>query len=236
LKSLRKQLQILRRVGAQRILVARGHRRFREHVGRAREAWIGNEYSGWPLHEDALNRGSICYLAGLGEDASFDLALIERFGCQVHAFDPVPEAVRFGTAVQARQPSFHFHPFGLWSEDGALDFHDNPIEGFVSRSATDMHGVGRGQTLPVKSLSGLPRELGHDHVDLLKLSVEGSEYELIDVLIRSRMKVGTVLVEFAQPAPLSRVCEAVDRLETSGWRLVAFSIQPFNWRACFQAA
>ena len=95
-----------------------------------------------------------------------------------------------------------------------------------------MHAIARGLELPVKALSELPRELGHDRIDLLKLSVEGSEYVLIDVLLNEQLEVGTVLVEFAQPTPLAQVCDAVDRLEAGGWRLVEFSLQPFNWRAC----
>ena len=232
---MRELSRAVRRVGEQRLLVARARRRFRGRTGGARTTWIGNEYSGWPLPDGILNRDSVCYLAGLGEDASFDLELIERFGCQVHAFDPVPEAVRYGAAIQSREPRFHLHPFGLWSEDATLVFHDNPIEGFVSRSATDMHAIARGLELPVKGLSELSRELGHDRIDLLKLSVEGSEYVLIDVLLNEQLEVGTVLVEFAQPTPLAQVCDAVDRLEAGGWRLVEFSLQPFNWRACFHA-
>jgi FkbM family methyltransferase len=234
LKSLRKRSRPFHRVVEQRLHVARARWRFRGDTDRARGTWIGNEYSGWPLPDETLSRESICYLAGLGEDASFDLELIDRFGCEVHAFDPVPEAVRYGTAVQSREPRFHFHPFGLWSEDASLVFHDNPIEGFVSRSATDLHEINGGLELPVKGLAGLSQTLGHDRIDLLKLSVEGSEYRLIDVLINERLEVGTVLIEFAQPAPLSRVCDAVDRLEAGGWRLVEISLQPFNWRACFQ--
>ena len=231
---MRERFRAARRVGEQRLLVARARRRFRGHGDGTPTTWVGNDYSGWPLPDGILNRESICYLAGLGEDASFDLELIERFGCEVHAFDPVPEAVRYGAAVQSRESRFHFHPFGLWSEDASLVFHDNPIEGFVSRSATDMHEIAGGLELPVRGLPELPRELGHDRIDLLKLSVEGSEYRLIDVLVNGQLEVGTVLIEFAQPTPLDRVCDAVDRLRVGGWRLVEFSLQPFNWRACFQ--
>jgi FkbM family methyltransferase len=230
---LRELSRAVRRVAEQRLLITRARRRFHGSTDDARTTWVGNEYSGWPLPDGILNRDSICYLAGLGEDASFDLELIERFGCEVHAFDPVPEAVRYGAAVQSREPRFHFHPFGLWSEDASLVFHDNPIEGFVSRSATDIHEIEGGLELPVKGLSELRRELRHDRIDLLKLSVEGSEYRLIDVLVNERLEVGTLLIEFAQPAPLARVCGAVDRLDAGGWRLVEISLQPFNWRACF---
>ena len=53
---------------------------------------IGSDYGGWitPMH--LLNSTSICYCAGVGEDITFDLGLIERFGCHVFAFDPTPRA------------------------------------------------------------------------------------------------------------------------------------------------
>ena len=223
------------RIGRQRLLVARGRRRFQARPGPGAPEWIGSAYGSWPLPRGVLDADSVCYLAGLGEDASFDLVLIERFGCDVHAFDPVPEAVAYGTEVAATEPRFHFHPYGLWSEDATLVFHDNPQEGFVSRSATDMHGTGKGQQLAVRDLAALPAELGHDHIDLLKLSVEGSEYELLDVVIGAPFEVGVILVEFAQPAPLKVVGGQVDRLAAAGWDLVDIRIKPFNWKACFQA-
>jgi hypothetical protein len=62
---------------------------------------IGTAYGGWSIPAGAISRDSVCYLAGLGEDASFDLSLIESFGCTVHAFDPVPEAARYAATVAA---------------------------------------------------------------------------------------------------------------------------------------
>jgi hypothetical protein len=42
---------------------------------------VGTSYGGWllPKHHN-LTQTSICYLAGAGEDISFDCALVERFG------------------------------------------------------------------------------------------------------------------------------------------------------------
>jgi hypothetical protein len=37
---------------------------------------------------------------------------------------------------------------------------------------------------------------GHNHIDLLKIDIEGSEYEVLEDLLRRRLPVNQVLVEF----------------------------------------
>ena len=53
---------------------------------------IGTEYGGWTIPANYLTESSICYLAGAGEDISFDVGIVEKYGCQVLLFDPTPRA------------------------------------------------------------------------------------------------------------------------------------------------
>jgi FkbM family methyltransferase len=190
-------------------------------------------YGGWTVPRDGFGPDSVCYLAGIGTDASFDLGLIERFGCTVHAFDPVPEAGEYARGVAEREPRFVFRPLGLWSEDTTLRFYDNPEPGFVSRSATNMHSTGGFLEAHVRSVPSLMRELGHERVDLLKLSVEGSEYEILRDVLGRDVPVRVLLVEFAQPAPGGRVRGAVTALGEHGFALVHADLRPFNWKLTF---
>jgi FkbM family methyltransferase len=194
---------------------------------------IGTTYGGWSIPAGLVSSESVCYLAGLGEDASFDLSLIERFGCTVYAFDPVPEAAHYAASVSAREPRFIFRPLGLWSADGALRFYDNAQPAFVSRSATNMHATGSYVEADVRSVGSLMNELGHARVDLLKLSVEGSEYEILDDVLANRLAIGVLCVEFAQPAPLQPIVQRVHALEAAGYQLVNASLPPFNWKLTF---
>jgi FkbM family methyltransferase len=196
-------------------------------------ARIGTTYGGWSIPARLLATDSVCYLAGLGEDASFDLSLIERFGCTVHAFDPVPEASVYAATVSEREPRFLFNPVGLWSSDGALRFYDNAEPGFVSRSATNMHSTGSYTEAQVRSIDSLMTEFGHERVDLLKLSVEGSEYELVDDILAKQLPVSVLCVEFAQPAPLDPIVARIRALEAGGYELVHASLLPFNWKLTF---
>jgi FkbM family methyltransferase len=197
---------------------------------------IGSAYGAWPIPEGALNADSVCYLAGLGEDASFDLGVIERVGCTVHTFDPVGEAARYAQKISAREPRFDFHPIGLWSSDGALRFYDNAEPSFVSRSATNMHGTGTYTEAQVRRVGSLMEEWGHQRVDLLKLSVEGSEYEILGNILAERIPVGVLCVEFAQPSPLEPIRRQVKALEAAGYQLIDVWLRPFNWRLTFSSS
>ena len=39
-----------------------------------------------------MNENSVCYLAGAGEDISFDTLIAEKYHCNVFIFDPTPRA------------------------------------------------------------------------------------------------------------------------------------------------
>ena len=53
---------------------------------------LGSDYGGWWVPLD-LPVGSFCVSAGVGEDITFDLEIIETFDCSVLAIDPTPKAV-----------------------------------------------------------------------------------------------------------------------------------------------
>jgi hypothetical protein len=70
---------------------------------------LGSGYGGWLLPKDAiLNKDSVCYLTGAGEDISFDCALVEQFGVQARIVDPTPRAIahfaQLSDAVQNGKP------------------------------------------------------------------------------------------------------------------------------------
>jgi FkbM family methyltransferase len=178
-----------------------------------------------------LGPDSVVYAAGVGQDISFELELIARTGCAVRAYDPVPAAASYAQATAAGNPLFDFTPAGLWSEDGTLRFYSHRRPDFVSHSATNMHGTEAAVEAPVRSLDSLMREHGHDHVDLLKLSVEGSEYEIVRDLVAKGIRVGILCVEFAQPAPVKAAIATLDDLERAGYELVDLSLLPWAWRA-----
>src|SRR5713101_7131829 len=51
---------------------------------------VGSAYGGYFLDSSLIEPDPIVYSLGVGEDISFDLALIQQFGVTIHAFDPTP--------------------------------------------------------------------------------------------------------------------------------------------------
>jgi FkbM family methyltransferase len=214
--------------GSQEV-AARRLRRSLSLVPRADLIVLGNGYGAWTI-PDVLDEHSTVYLAGIGKDVTFDLSVIDQYGCTVHAFDPVPEAVAFARAATAGEPRFVLHDAGLWSEDGTLQFYDAREPGFVSHSATNMHGTAPRFEAQVRSVSSLMQELGHDRIDLLKLSVEGSEYEVVADILAKGVEVRVLCIEFAQPSPLPRIVKTLEGLRRHGYAVVSAPITAWSWK------
>lgn len=135
----------------------------------------------------------------------------------------------------AHEPRFVLHPCGLWSEDTELVFHAAAVDGFVSHSATNLHGTNGAFRAPVRSVASLMAELGFERLDLLKISAEGSEYEIVDHVLAERLDVRLLCVEFAQPTPMERIDETRASLADHGYRLLHADIAPWNWKFTFAA-
>jgi len=157
---------------------------------------FGSDYGGYCLDASAINPGAIVYSLGIGEDISFDLSLIERFGVNVEAFDPTPR-VRKWLASQSLPPEFHFHPAGIAHHDGEEAFYLPPREDWVSHSVIPARQYGKQSVrLPVLRLSTVMKRLRHTHIDILKMDIEGAEYAVIEDLVSSEIPVTQILVEF----------------------------------------
>jgi FkbM family methyltransferase len=182
---------------------------------------LGSEYGGWVLPTDLLHSDSICYCAGVGEDVSFDLELIRRFSCTVFAFDPTPRAKTYVERVAGNNPKYRFYDVGLWSSDCKLKFYGPRNPTHVSHSILNLQCTSQYFEAECKRVSTIAKELGHDHIDLLKMDIEGAEYEVLNSLIEDNLNVGIVCVEFNQPTPLSRIFKMVRRLQRWNHLLVA---------------
>ena len=157
---------------------------------------LGSDYGGYFLDASLIRPDSIIYSLGIGEDISFDLALIIRFGVNVEAFDPTP-GVRKWLAAQSLPPEFHFHAVGIASHDGEESFHLPPRKNWISHSVIRARQFGKEVVrLPVMRLSTAMKLHGHDRIDLLKMDIEGAEYAVIEEIVQENIPVRQMLIEF----------------------------------------
>ena len=74
-----------------------------------------------------------------------------------------------------------------------------------------------------RSLSSLLRELDHDRIDMLKLDVEGAEYEVLDAALREGVDFGVLCVEFHKAPSIAPMVEMTARLEAAGFEPVTLA-------------
>jgi FkbM family methyltransferase len=185
---------------------------------------------GWWFHPELLGKDSIVYSLGIGEDIDFDLALIRRFNLRVDAFDPTPCTVEW-LAARDTPKEFHFHPWAVTAQDGVLKVYPR-IRKDGSKS-TVMYSLMQGQAspddailVPAFCLTSIVAALGHRHIDVLKMDIEGAEYEVLDNLLQNGVKPVQLLVEFHHRFAgigVARTAGMIARLRGCGYRIFAVS-------------
>lgn len=185
---------------------------------------LGDEGTSWSILDIGLKRGAVAYCVGVGTNVSFDLELIRRYSTEVHAFDPTPVSLAW-VLKQSFPEQFHFHPVGLADFDGNLEFFPPRDPSHVSHSSVERFGEKvEPIRLPVQRLTTLMRELGHKKLDLLKMDIEGSEYGVIDDLVRENVQIGQLLIEFHHRHPsigMEKTRKAISTLEAAGFKVFA---------------
>ena len=193
---------------------------------------LGTSYGGREVPGSLLGAASVCYCVGVGEDISFDKALIDAYGCDVHAFDPTPRSIAFVERQLADDPAlaekFHFEPVALWESDGTQRFYSPANADHVSHSLTNLFGSDDYIEVPTKTLRTLMAERGHDRVDLLKIDIEGAEYAVVGQLLEGDVLPKILCVEFDQPTPARKTLALVKRLrEEAGYDFVSWNM--YEW-------
>lgn len=159
--------------------------------------WYGNTYGGFYLCPEFLNENSIIYSFGIGEDVSFDNAIIKNHGCHVFGFDPTPKSISW-IKRQKLLEKFHFYEFGISNKSGFVDFYLPKNPEHVSGSIITQKNIDimKKVSVEMKLLGDIMNELGHKHIDVLKMDIEGSEYDVIEDILNAPVLIGQILIEF----------------------------------------
>ena len=219
--------RLKRLTNPERVLAAFGRRWFEWHMDRVpiepyeRLVVLGDEWGGgWAVPDDLIDDSWICYCVGAGSDVSFDLALIERYGARVRCVDPFSVFGEQAEAAAGGDPRFSFYEAALAPTDGPLTMFgaEDPESG--SLSAANLYGTERVLTKPGKTLPTLMAEVGDQRVDLLKLDIEGSEYEVLPELDLAALGVRVLCVELHASRSVAEAKQLLERIRSQGFRLI----------------
>lgn len=177
---------------------------------------VGDGDGAWVVPVDLIRPGWVCYCFGVGLNATFDVALAERFGCRVYSFDPTPRSIEYMGDLNPKPHSLTFLPIGVWKEEADLKFYAPMNTAHCNYSVSDIHGTGQFFIAKCRRLSTIMNEMGHSRIDLLKLDIEGSWYEVLTNILSEQIEVSVLCVEFDTPTSTGKILRMVRAIERSG--------------------
>ena len=159
------------------------------------KAYYGSTYGGYVVCPDLIDKDSIVYSFGLGDDISFDIELIDRHGISVFAYDPAPETQEW-LAGQELPSSFIYQAIALSDQNAELTFYPSPNDRVNYTLVEREVRKGKAVTVPARRFVDLVAENGHGHVDLLKIDIEGAEFKVLWDILDSNVSIGQLVIEF----------------------------------------
>lgn len=187
---------------------------------------FGSSNAGWTLAPKFIDEKSIIYSFGIGTEISFDLSLIEQFNVNIYAFDPTPNSIEW-IKSQSLPTNFKLNEYGISDYDGLITFYppENPLHishSIVEKMATKDKTI----NVNVKKLETIMSELGHEHIDVLKMDIEGAEYSVIEDIQKSGIRPIQILIEFHHRFSgigLDKTKIAIKSLKQMGYKLFSVS-------------
>ncbi len=192
---------------------------------RSYRRWVADRGDETRRLDYGLEAGAIVLDVG-GYEGRWTEQLIGRFDCLVQVFEPVPE---FASAIESRLgPSgrVRVHAYGLAGRTGEVDFH------LSADGSSALRGQGEPRRVRMRAAAEVFRELGLERVDLMKINIEGGEYELLEHLLdhglTARLRHLQVQFHDFVPGARARMRAVLSRLASTHepeWRY------PFVWES-----
>jgi FkbM family methyltransferase len=147
------------------------------------------------LHDAPIDSSSVVFDAG-AFDGEWAARIVEKYDCNLYLFEPNPPFFAELSERFAANPKVRCFDYGLDAANAALPL----VQAGPGSSvyAESIPGTPPSTLVRLRDVAEVLDEIGRAELDLLKLNIEGSEYEVLERLIETGRlgNVRCLLVQF----------------------------------------
>lgn len=180
----------------------------------------GTHYGGW-LIPPSVDAAWTCYCVGMGGDVSLEQYLLEK-GAVVRSVDPVDRFVREARDAFGASDRFSAHLAAVATFDGTIQMQHHHEEQSSSLTAARLYDATPDAPVevPAVTLESLRQAEGDSRIDLLKLDIEGLEYDVVPQLDLRALGVRVFCVQVHHNKSVRSARRLVQTIEAQGYRYV----------------
>jgi FkbM family methyltransferase len=165
-------------------------------------------YGNYYLDPTRLSAHPVVFSLGVGQDIAFDQAMLQRHEPELFLFDPTPNSKRYIEQLNL-PPNVRFTPTAVADYDGTVDVFIDTLETDFARAASvsifNRGFQNEGVSVECKRVKTLMRERGIEHLDVLKMDIEGAAIQVLRDVLKEGILPTQIPCEFERPRKLTEV-------------------------------
>jgi FkbM family methyltransferase len=140
-----------------------------------------------------LNKDSIVFDVG-GYVGNFSSLIYEKYKCTVYIFEPSPVFYKICVERFKNNEKIFCFNYGLSNSENKFYLSNEKEASSITKNINNTNS----ETVKIRKFSKVFQELKINQIDLLKVNIEGSEYNLIPHIIEERLieKINNIQIQF----------------------------------------
>ena len=179
------------------------------------------------LNYNELDSGSVVFDLG-GYKGQWTSDIYSKYLCKIYVFEPVDQFYKIISGRFKKNPAIEVFNYGLGPVEKEEIIH-------VSKDSSSIHrSVGATEKISIKDMRSFLSEHQITKIDLLKINIEGGEYDLLEYIISTGVidRITNVQVQFHNfiPDAASRMEAIQNQLSVTHNRTFYYRFVWENWK------
>jgi FkbM family methyltransferase len=174
-----------------------------------------------------LNNNSVVFDLG-GYEGQWASDIYSRYRCKIYIFEPVPQFAKEIKQRFLKNPDIHVQDFGLSDKDGKIKLSMEANATSAYKESDDSVEV------ELRKANHFIKEKNIESIDLIKINIEGGEYDLLDHLLSEGLvrNIQNLQIQFHDfvPDAETRMNHIQDQLKKTHELTYQFPFVWENWR------